>query len=104
MRIGYLRKKKMLDESKLLQDRPKITPHPSHNDTKTPIYLRITPGKYIDEELSKYRENNPAPQPNPLDECTFRPDISNTSGKNNLQRSISDLLQWNCDKKFKQAN
>jgi hypothetical protein len=95
MRLGYLRKKKFLDTVKDLQDRPKITSHPVHNEPHVPIHLRKTPQKTIDDELTERRINNPPPDPHPFEECTFKPNLAPTADKNNQERSINDLLQWN---------
>lgn len=92
MRLGYLRKKKFLDECKEVQDRPKITSHPSHDQPSVPIHLRKTPAKDFDEEKNKFRENNPKPNPDPTSECTFKPELSRTAGKYKQGRSVEDLL------------
>lgn len=104
MRLGYLRKKKFLDECKEVQDRPKITSHPLHDQPSVPIHLRKTPQKTYDESISKYRENNPSPTPDPFNECTFKPELSKTAGKLKQGRNVDDLLQWNEDKRFKLEN
>jgi hypothetical protein len=85
MRLNYLRKKKLLDQVSEMQEKPNITHHPVHKLQNIPIHLRKTPTKDIDDELSQRREQNPIPDPHPYEECTFKPDLSNTANKNNLQ-------------------
>ena len=104
MRLGYLRKKKMLDQVSEMQDKPKITSHPIHDEPKVLIHLRKKEPKQFDQELEDKRRQNPNREVDEYGECTFKPNLNSNRGNGGRERSIDDLLQWNNDRRFKLAN